>query len=420
MAIEKTDHSTRNFRAFTWHAVFLALTKNFADINTIIPTMLIKAGGTSFHLGILTAIMVGGGSFMQLFFASFLTHKKRTKKYLQFGVYLRVLALLILGILLFYADHLQGASIIGFILFLMTIFSFSGAFANIAYSDVLGKSINAESRKRFFILKQTLASTAVLISALTARKILQVMDYPFNYSLLFILSGLLLLVASGGFWAVKEKVSEVAEKRPSQNRLKIFISAFKEDKNLRNYLYMLNSTSLSIVLIPFLIALAKKNFGVSGMKIGNYLLLQVGGMIVSNLLFKFLARGEKYKGILAVHIISGAILPIAALLFQNNQFLFMALFPLSGLVLASREIVVPGMLLEISNNENRAVYTGISGAGSIATIIFPLLGGALITSIGFTPIFVIASIIIMSSFIFSVKIQCRRFGPDNSGPDSQN
>ena len=54
-----------NFRNFLWHAVFLALASNFMDIGTIIPSMLIKAGGSAFHLGLLTAIMLGGTSIFQ-------------------------------------------------------------------------------------------------------------------------------------------------------------------------------------------------------------------------------------------------------------------------------------------------------------------------------------------------------------------
>ena len=177
-------------------------------------------------------------------------------------------------------------------------------------------------------------------------------------------------------------------------------------------MYTVNTTSLGIAVIPFLIALAKKNFGLTGADIGNYLLLQVGGMILANILFKFLAKGQRYKGILAIHIVSGALLPIAALLLQNNHTLFMILFPLSGLVLATKEIAIPGILLEISNNENRAVYTGISGAGSIATIIFPIAAGALITTIGFTPVFITASVLISFGFIFSAKIKCSRFEGD--------
>ena len=411
--MNNTEYAKRNFNSFVWHAVFLALTKNFVNINTVIPTMLIEAGGSSIHLGVLTAIMVGGTGFMQIFFASFLTHKERTKKYLLIGINLRVGALLILGYLLSFAGGLEGDYVIGFILLLMTIFSFSGAFAGIAYNDILGKSIHIDSRKSFFIVKQTLASTAVLASALLAREILSKYTYPSNYSILFILAGGLLLIGTGGFWAVKEKVSTYSKTLSQKERFKLFGIALKGDKNLRNYLYTVNTTSLGIAVIPFLIALAKKNFGLTGTDIGNYLLLQVGGMIVVNILFKFLSKGQRYKGILAIHIVSGALLPIAALLLQNNHTLFMFLFPLSGVVLATKEIAIPGILLEISNNENRAIYSGISGAGSVATIIFPIVAGVLITTIGFTPVFIIASILISLGFIFSRKIECSRFIGDD-------
>ena len=399
-------YSKRNFKAFVWHAVFLALTKNFAEINTVIPTMLIQAGGTPFHLGALTTIMVGGSKFMQIFFAAFLTHKEKTKKFLFMGIYIRVGALLILGYLLSFAGDMEGKYVIAFIFLLMTLFSFAGAFAGIAYNDILGKSIAADSRKRFFIFKQILASTAVLISALVARKILTAYPYPVNYSILFILAGLFLFVGSGGFWVIREKVSTVTESLSLRKKFALFGQALAGDKILRNYLYTVNTTSLSIAIIPFLIALAKNNFGLTGTTVGNYLLLQVAGVIVATILFKFMEKGQGYRGIMTIHILSGALLPIAALLLQNNSNLFMLLFPLSGLVLASKEIAVPGILLEISNENNRAIYTGISGAGSVATIIFPIAAGALITVIGFAPVFIIASLIVLSSFVFSAKIHC--------------
>jgi len=57
-----------NFRAFIWHGIFLSLASNFMDVYTIIPSMLIKAGGNAVMLGFLTAIMVGGSGLMQIIF----------------------------------------------------------------------------------------------------------------------------------------------------------------------------------------------------------------------------------------------------------------------------------------------------------------------------------------------------------------
>lgn len=399
----------RNFKAFIWHAVFLSLAQKFMDVNTVIPTMLIQSGGTPVHLGILTAIMVGGNSFMGIFFASFLTHRERKRKYLITGIYLRVGALLSMGLILAYAGMLSGGAIVAFILILMTIFSFSGAFAGIAYTDILGRAIDAKSRKNFFIVKQTLASIGILASAFLARQALQLLSYPQNYSILFLIAGGLLLVATIGFWVIREDPVEVKGKLSLGERFKLLKDAFVKDKNLRNYLYLTNMVSLGFAIIPFLIAFAKTNFGLTSNDTGNFLVLQVTGMVVSTLVFRFFSRSQGYKGILAVFIIAGALLPSLALLFRFSKGLYFTLFFLSGVVLAARQISLPGILLEISTDENRVIYTGLSGLGSIGVLIYPVFAGIIIQYFGYTVIFIITSILVLGSFYFSGKVKCNRF-----------
>ena len=85
--------SQNNYWSFMWHSVFLSLASNFMDVDTIISSMLIKAGGSSVHLGFLTAIMLGGSGLFQLFFASYLSGQSRKKKYLLIAINLRVLSL---------------------------------------------------------------------------------------------------------------------------------------------------------------------------------------------------------------------------------------------------------------------------------------------------------------------------------------
>ncbi|MCK5688696.1 MFS transporter, partial [Myxococcota bacterium] len=130
-----------NLRSFLWHSSFFALVSNFIDIDTVIPSMLIKAGGTAFHLGLLTAIMLGGSEIFQLVFSSFLSRFRRKKRWLLLGINIRVVTLLSLGALLLHAQDLPGEAVILLIFGLITIFSMSGAFAGISYVDILGKSI---------------------------------------------------------------------------------------------------------------------------------------------------------------------------------------------------------------------------------------------------------------------------------------
>ena len=65
-----------------------------------------------------------------------------------------------------------------------------------------------------------------------------------------------------------------------------------------------------------------------------------------------------------------------------------------------------GILIEISNDENRTLYAGISGAGNILTSIFPIIAGILLASLGYNVVFGIISIIMFSSIFFVRKLRC--------------
>jgi len=96
-----------------------------------------------------------------------------------------------------------------------------------------------------------------------------------------------------------------------------------------------------------------------------------------------------------------------ALLFHESKTLYFSLFFLSGIVLASRQISLPGILLEISTDENRAIYTGLSGLGSIGVILYPVFVGIFIKNFGYNVIFILTSLLILSSFYFSRKVKCK-------------
>ncbi len=85
--------SGHNYNALLWHALFLALAKNFMDVDTIIPAMVVDAGGTSVHIGFVAAIMLGGSRLSQLFFAPFINNQPAKKGYLLWGINTRICAL---------------------------------------------------------------------------------------------------------------------------------------------------------------------------------------------------------------------------------------------------------------------------------------------------------------------------------------
>jgi len=405
-----------NAHGFYWHAVFLALAQNFMNVNTIIPAVLLSVGGTEIHLGFLTAIMLGGSKFTQIFFGDFLSNRTTKKPYLLFGINARVFSLAALAVILQQSTALIQNMLIFFIFVLITVFSLSGAFASVAYTDLLGKSIQQAERKRFFVTKQTITSIGILFSALFVRKLLIMYPFPVNYSMLFYAASGLLLIASGGFWLLTEKAAVKEEKRyhifgKGEN----VITIIKNDSNLFYYLLLSNSVSISIAIIPFYIALARTTFRLTSQAIGNYLVFQIIGMIISNFFWmRIIKKTQTYKSILYVYILLNIFLPVYALITTNNHIFFVSVFFFTGFSLTAYEIVMSGMLVEISTNDNRALYTGISGTGNILSAIFPIISGVLVAQIGYVIVLLFSSLLISFGFVFAKRIHCHSEYPSSN------
>jgi len=400
--------SKNNFYAYLWHAAFLALAKNFMDVDTIIPSMLIDAGGTSFDIGLLTAIMVGGTSFAQLFFTPMLSNKSRKKGFLLFGINVRVLALFSLGLFLYWQSAKSGnAATIWYIFILMTLFSVSGAFAGISYSDILGRSLLNDQRKPFFSLRQVFSSVGILLSAYFAGKVLVGFEYPDNYAWLFIIAAGGLAMASLGFWRIQEIPGPKRAIHGVKEYSTIIYNEIKNNKRLSSYLLLVNSLGVSMALMPFLILFGKETIGITDADVGSYLMLKVIAGVITGSFMLYYAKKIKYTSILYAITAIALFIPISLLIYSNSTILG-AYFFLGGVIFTLYKISIEGILLEISDNQNRTVYIGIIGAGSILPVLFPIFGGWLIPRFGFNVFFLLFAFIILFSFIFINRLNCKK------------
>jgi len=129
----------QNFYAFIWHALFLAFVSTFVDVNTVLSSFILKIGGSSIHVGMITAISIGLPMITQLLFAGFLAGRPRR----------------------------------------IGIFSLSGAFAEISYMDILGKVLPRTQRKKFLIFKQFISSSCTLGNRDTRWRYRDIYNYEF-------------------------------------------------------------------------------------------------------------------------------------------------------------------------------------------------------------------------------------------------
>ena len=375
----------------------------------MLPNLILLVGGNKFHLGLFTTIVLGVPLLSQLIFAGYLSAKIRKKFYLLLEIYLRVVALLGVAFTLTKFDQLQSSAVIALVYIWMFMFAFSGAFAGISYTDILGKSIEGEVRKIFLVLRQFLSSGGILLSALVARQLLKSLAFPQNYQLLFTAAAGLLFIASFGFVAIKERPTEAPIE--SQNFIaiiKMIPQLLRSDSNLKNYIILANLIGFTITISPFYIALAKDQFNMDAQMVGNFLLFQITGMVVSNLLWSRVVKKSAFKGVLKFAVVIQGLMPAIALLFSAYfaANIYTLVFFISGSAFSAYRIAIEGVMLEITTESNRVLYAGVIGAFNLTIPIFPILAGITIATFGYTAVFLSAGTLTLSSFYFIHQLRC--------------
>jgi hypothetical protein len=375
------------------------------DVDTVIPAMLIEAGGGGLHIGLMTAIMLGGSSFTQLFFAPFISNYPYKKKFLLLGINARILSLLSMGLMLYFSMH--GSYMIGLIFLLITVFSLGGAFANVSYTDMLGKTVDQSTRKSFFSMKQVLAGSVLFLSAILARKVLAIKAFPLNYSYMFFIGFLALFIASLGFWRLKESVPSKMLIRGPGHFLSLIKTELHQNKRLLYFLGFINTMGISIALLPFVMLYSKEMYQSQSQDTGLFLLLKVTGSVTIGFMLYLLNKRFKYRYLLYGNTLL-VLCVLSVLLLTTGKPPFVLIFLTGGIIISMYAISMNGVLLEISGTENRALYTGIAGAGNVLPAVFPLAGGWIIEHSGYKAFFALFLVIVLISVFFIYKLDCRK------------
>jgi hypothetical protein len=309
---------TGNRYALYWHAFFLAVTVSFTEVNTVMPALILEAGGGESLVGALTAVMVGLPLVSQLLFAGFLHARHRKKPYLLLGINLRVVALA--GAAFGIARLGTSEGIIPVVFVSMAVFALSGAFAGVSYTDLVGKVVPHRERGGFFVNRQVATSLGLFVSAVATRVFLGATVFPEGYVVLFALASGFLFLATGGFWVIREPLPPESDV-PASGTRPGFLDAIREvpeilrsDRNMRNLIVLVNLAAPGFTAIPLVTALAHRSYDLTQTIVGTFVLVQILGMLGSNAVWTRLVRRGGFRLVLRAELILlGILFPLAFL-----------------------------------------------------------------------------------------------------------
>ena len=387
------SNDKRNFAGGIWHGGFLALGTSLTRPTTVISAFIAELTGSTIWVGGLSTLLTVAGALPQLFVARWLEPKRRKMPYLLTAIYLRVVSWGVLAWMIHAigADHPDWLawSLVG----LLAVFYAGGGLGNIPFTDIVGKVIPLPRRGAFFGGREALAGPLSIGAALLAQRILEKIAYPDNYAILFGLAAILLAIASLGFWVIREPDSDVKDTHPQP------WSAYWGDvaaaaRNLKPLVITELLTGFSLMALPFYVVYAKEDLGAPlAAATGWYLVVQVGGGVLSNFVWARLVDRWDSRLMLFFCALTAALTPLLAIFLSNwGWFALLPVFFLAGATFNGRRVGFQTALLEIAPDTERGTYAGINATLSLPIAFLPLLAGVMLKSISYPTLFIITAL----------------------------
>lgn len=392
-AVGKT-FERRNYVGLAWHGTFLAAATALGQPTTILPAYVALLGGSPFIVGAMLSVLLAGSVVPELLFAHIVEGSPRKRPYLLLAVFSRAGAWLALGALTWLMAGSRNLWLLVVLFALLAVFAVGGSLGSVAYTDIFGRSIAPGMRGRFYASRQFLGSIAALAVTYLARLWLTGGrgSTTSGFAVLFLGAGLLMLLAGIGFTLVRETPVPRKRRLPLALYLRQVPTLWRQDPALRTLVWIENVASLHLMLLPFYMLLAEVSLHVSVAAVAFYTMAQIVGGALSNVLWGWL--GDRFGSVAVLRgcLALGATMPLLALaLAAYWPAGYFIIFIVLGAAIASRNLAYNNVLVDLAPVPLRATYTGIVGTLTTPSLLLPMLGGSLISLLGYRDVFVLVA-----------------------------
>jgi MFS family permease len=391
----------RNFIGGLWHGAFLALGVSLTQPTTVISAFVADLTGSTVWVGGLSTVLTVAAALPQLFVARWIQPRPRKMPYLLLAIYLRVISWGVLAWLIYMIGAEQPTTLAWALVVMLAVFYAGGGLGNIPYTDIIGKVIPANRRGTFFGGKEALAGPLAVGAALAARQILANVDYPNNYALLFGLAALGLAVASLGFWMIREPSVPIREQR-TQTWSAYWSHLREASLRLKTLISIELLTGFSLMTLPFYVVYARDKLNAPAEAVGWFLLAQVLGGVLANLVWARLVDRSGSRWMLVFCATTSTLTPILAILLTPFGWpALMLVFFLAGATFNGRKVGYQSALLELAPSAERPTYAGINAVLILPLAFLSLGAGIFLQQWSYTALFIFASVFIGAGAILA-------------------
>ena len=271
-------------------------------------------------------------------------------------------------------------------LLLLAIQSLGGGFTGTAWQSMISKIMPPHRLGSFFGMQAACVNLFGAAGALLASLILERLDFPESFSLLFALAGLSLLVSFVFLALTYEPTSQPHDVAASikwrqfGGRLRQIL---RQDANFRWFLTARALTAVSLTAIAFYTIFGIRRYGMSPEFVGGLTsALLVSNMLSSSVIGWLGDRWGHRRVLIAANLLT--VLAIAIALSAADASWFYIVFALTGIVNSAQWSTILTITVQFGTVAERPYFIGMANTFIAPLTIFaPIIGGWLVDAVNF-------------------------------------
>lgn len=389
---------------FIIHGFFYNGAISTAEPATVLPLIVNYFSSSNVLIGIFSSLLRGSAVIMQLYAAFHAQSYSRVINYLRFIFIFRFLAWASIGVSIYFLGNTNPNLTLlcfGISLFL---FSFSAGFGTVYFQELMGKSFTKEYRGQTLAYRQLFAGLAAILSGFLSAWFLRTYEKPLSFAYLFFASTIIMSIGYIALGSVKEfpKQKVAVRERNFRQFLRNANRYLKYDRILRLQIIVMLISYTHLFVLPFVILNIKNQMNLADA--GILLSVQMGGAMLSNLLWARMSKTNLNKQIVSISFVLIIMALIIAVIFQSFWW-YATLFFLVGSAADGFKLAFSNLILIIASEDKRPMYVAVQNNITSLGLFFSIPGGFFLNMMGFTPLIISVILILFSGLFLSFRLK---------------
>lgn len=394
-------NSRWNFIVLTLDASFFFAAVAIMDTVAVLPIFLRPLTQSTLVIGLLLTLYRAGLLLPQLPVASYLSHRPRKKPLFVAAAVLGRLPIALLALFVYLFAVPRAGLLLWLLIACYTVFFFSGGFTNVPWQDIIAKSIPPTMRGKLLGAIQVCGGLFALGAGEIVRRVLgdKTIPYPQNYTWLFLLFFVGLVISVGFIASIREPIRPVQEEPQGVGALLNQIPrALREIPAYRRMIIVQLLLGIGFMAQPFYIGHAQITLQVPPWFSGVFVWAATLGAIVGSVVWGLLSdrcgsarviRGVSWVVFLAP--VTAIIVPYLRLPAPTSYYAYALVFALDKAVVNGIWLGFINYVLELVPEKERPCFIGMTAVLTVPMIIMPLLGGVLLNFVPYEVVFALTA-----------------------------